>query len=668
MKALNQIALSLSLLIPCTLACSTVAFSSAAWGAQSYRCQSPNGDIAVTVTIDQGIHWSATYQGHPVLDNCPLSLQVGGKQLPGEAPTLLHAKTTTVRKTVRPTVPTVAAELKDHAQQLTLAFEQGVAIQFRAYDTGVAFRFITDLPGEIEIENELIELRFAADGKWKTYFPEEDSFQSHYERDYKHFDLASITREQKCSLPVLLENASHIFVAITDADLYDYPSTFLAGTGSNALRAVFPPAVLRAEPSPDGPDRDQRIVEEAKYIAKTSGERTLPWRVVMITDNMGRLLEDDLVFKLSRPLVLEDTSWIKPGKVAWDWWNALRLYDVDFEPGINTRTYKYYIDFASQYGLEYIILDEGWSKTTTNLLETKPEVDVQELVRYGKTKNVGVILWTLWNPLDQDMPKILDLWSSWGVRGIKVDFMQRADQQMVNFYEKTAREAAKRKLLVDFHGAFKPSGLRRAYPNVINYEGLRGLENCKWSDAITPEHDVTLPFVRMLAGPMDFTPGAMENAHKDQFKIRFERPMSLGTRCHQVAMYVVYESPLQMLCDTPSNYLKDPQCTSFIARMPTTWDETKVLLALPGQCIVIARRHAKKWYLAAMTNGQSRKITVPLFMLGDGTWKLDYIRDGAKARTVATDYELGTMAVSKSTQLSIPLAPGGGWAGIFEKQ
>jgi hypothetical protein len=497
-----------------------------------YSCQSPGGDIRVMVTVDDEVRWSASYKGTPVLQDCRLGLQINGSERPGRPPQVLGVKTADVQETVTVPVPTRSRELRNHAHQLTVSFESGCALQVRAYDNGVAYRFLLAMPGEIEVTDELLELRFTSD--CATFFPKEDSLQSHYE-------------------------------------------------------------------------------------------------------------------------------------VAWDWWNALNLHGVDFSAGINTQTYKYYIDFASQYGLEYIILDEGWSKTTTNLLETKPDVDVQHLVEYGASKNVGVILWTLWKPLDERMDQVLDLWASWGVRGIKVDFMQRADQQMVNFYERTARAAAQRKMLVDFHGAFKPAGLRRAYPNVVNYEGLRGLENCKWSDAITPEHDVTLPFVRMLAGPMDFTPGAMDNANKENFVDRFTRPMSQGTRCHQIAMYVIYDSPLQMLSDTPSNYLREPECTRFIARFPTTWHETRLLGGRPGEFIVMARRHQDKWYVAAMTNQQPREFPLPFEFLGEGSWQLDYAQDGVNAARVAIDHQLGRTEVTSDTQLTIQMAPGGGWAGILSR-
>ncbi len=466
--------------------------------------------MEIIVDVEQAVTWSVHCAGVEVLKDCQLGLELEGQSLPGETPKVVRSQQADIRERVRPTVPTKSLELDNRATQITLFFERGCGIQFRAYDNAATYRFLLGLPGDVEIKSELLELRFCEE--CDSFFPRENSLYSHFERDYLRPKLSEIGSEEFCSLPVLLRTESGVYVAVTDADLFDYPALFLEGTGGLALRGKFPPAVWKAKPADDGPDRNETLVELAPYIAKTTGKRPLPWRVIMLANDMRSLVEDDLVFKLSRPLQLDNTDWIQPGKVAWDWWNALNLYGVDFPAGINTQTYKYYIDFAAQFGLEYIILDEGWSKTTTNLLETTQDVDVAELVRYGREKNVGVILWTLWKPLDQDLEPILDLWVSWGVKGIKVDFMQRTDQQMVNFYARTAREAAQRKLLVDFHGAFKPAGLRRAYPNVINYEGLRGLENCKWCDAITPTHDVTLPFVRMLAGPMDYTPGAMDNA------------------------------------------------------------------------------------------------------------------------------------------------------------
>ena len=314
---------------------------------------------------------------------------------------------------------------------------------------------------------------------------------------------------------------------------------FLLGNNTTSLKATFPNVPRIVKPAVQA-DRDEVIEERESYIAQTTGKRSFPWRVLVIAGQDADLVNSEMVFKLAQPCQIKETSWIKPGKVAWDWWNYNNIYGVDFRAGINTETYKYYIDFASEYKLDYIILDEGWSNTT-DVLHPVADIDIEELVRYGKAKNVGVILWVLWKPLDQQLDEALALYEKWGIKGIKVDFMQRDDQWMVHYYHKIAREAAKHHLLVDFHGSYKPCGLRRTYPNALTREGLKGLENSKWSDLITPEHNVTIPFIRMVAGPMDFTPGAMVNAQKDNFESIFNRPMSMGTRCHQLAMYVVFE-------------------------------------------------------------------------------------------------------------------------------
>jgi alpha-glucosidase len=370
-----------------------------------------------------------------------------------------------------------------------------------------------------------------------------------------------------------------------------------------------------------------------------------------------------MIYKLAKPCQLDDTSWIKPGKVAWDWWNWNNIYGVDFRAGINTETYKYYIDFASKYGIEYVILDEGWYKLG-NLLDVVPEINVEELVTHGKEKNVGIILWVIWKTLDDQLEEALDQFVKWGVKGIKVDFMQRDDQWMVNYYYKIAREAAKRHLLVDFHGAYKPTGLIRTYPNVLTSEGVRGLENSKWSkDDPSPGHNVTIPFIRMLAGPMDYTPGAMLNATKEPFRPVFNRPMSQGTRCHQLAMYVVYESPLQMLCDSPSNYLKEAECMDFFSRVPTVWDDTKVLDAKVGEYVLITRRSGNEWYVGAMTNWTARELEVDFSFLDAGNYTIEIYQDGINADRNAMDYKKVVRTVTKNEKLNIHLAPGGGWVG-----
>jgi alpha-glucosidase len=378
------------------------------------------------------------------------------------------------------------------------------------------------------------------------------------------------------------------------------------------------------------------------------------------------LIENDIVYRLGSPLKLKDTQWINPGKVAWDWWNANNVFGVNFKSGINTETYKYYVDFASRYGLEYIILDEGWSKPS-DLFEINPDMNMDELFAYAKSKNVGIILWVTSKALDDKMQEALDRFEKLGVKGIKVDFMQRDDQVMVNFYEKVAVEAAKRKLLVDFHGAYKPTGFSRAYPHVLTREGVYGLEQSKWATNNTPEEAVTIPFTRMFAGPMDYTPGAMRNAAKGMFAPIFNQPMSQGTRCHQLAMYVVYESPLQMLCDSPSMYLREPEVMEFLSVVPTTWDETRALNAKAADYLTVARKKGDDWYIGSMTDWTPRDFDIDLSFLGEGKCQALIFADGINADRVGSDYTKTKRDVTKSDRLTIHLAPGGGWAAIFKK-
>ncbi len=434
---------------------------------------------------------------------------------------------------------------------------------------------------------------------------------------------------------------------------------FFCGNKNNSLYGKFPAVVLKVKDGA-GPDRDEIVEKRADYIAKTKGDRSFPWRVFIIAAKDEDLIKSELVYKLAKPLELEETSWIKAGKVAWDWWNANNIYGVNYRAGINTQTYKYYIDFASQYNLDYVILDEGWSETT-NLLHQAPDIDVEEICQYAKKKNIGIILWVLWKPLERQLKEALDQFEKWGVKGIKVDFMQRNDQWMVNYYHKIAKEAAKRHMLVNFHGAYKPCGLRRSYPNVITREGLKGLEQSKWSDLETPEHNVILPFIRMVVGPMDYTPGAMVNAQKENFRKIFNRPMSMGTRCHQLAMYVVYESPLQMLCDSPSNYMREKECMEFLSSIPTVWDKTIVIDAKISDYILIARKHGLDWYIGAMTDWSSREFEIKLNFLGEGDYHATIYEDGMNADRYASDYRKYEKAINQNDRFKIKMAPGGGW-------
>ncbi len=628
---------------------------------KEYKISSPNGQIAVTVSVDTQIKWSAAVGNQAIFTNNTISLDLGSTVL-GANPKVSSAKTTTVNETVQTVVAVKSKTIQNNYNQLSLVFKPNFAVNFRVFDNGLAYRFETTLKDEITVKNEEISLNFAGD--YGVLFPEEETLYSHYERLYLDTKLSAIAAGKFSSLPTLVKADNNIMIGITEADLFDYPCLFMEATGKAAFKSKFPRVILKSDPKGD---REIQNIQEADYIAKTSGTRNFPWRVFMISTEDARLVENQMVFLLSRECKLTETSWIKPGLVAWDWWNENNIYGVDFKAGLDTKTYKYYIDFASKNKIPYIILDEGWTKSTTNIKEANPTLNLQELIAYGKTKNVDVILWCLWNPLDADMDAILDIYAKIGAKGIKVDFMARSEQYMVNFYERAAKACADRKLLIDFHGAFKPSGMARAYPNIINHEGVKGMENAKWSKDITPEHDVTLCFTRMLAGPMDFTPGAMTNKNEKDYSISFSHPMSLGTRCHQIAMYVCYDSPLQMLSDSPTNYYKETESASFISKMPTVWDETKVLDAKVGDYILMARQKDSNWYLGAMTDWTGRSLNVDLSFLGEGTYEIEIMQDGMNADISCNDYKRIVKQVTKADKLKIDLAKGGGWAAICKK-
>ncbi|MDP3582959.1 MAG: glycoside hydrolase family 97 catalytic domain-containing protein, partial [Ignavibacteria bacterium] len=533
---------------------------------------------------------------------------------------------------------------------------------FRAFNEGVAYRFEASLEGDMKVNSETYSVNFAGD--YLSYFPEEESFMSHNERVFNPIMLKDIKEKQFASTPSIIDTKEGTLIGITESDLEDYPGLWLKGTAQNSLTGIFPASVLEAQLKRD---RDLMPTKRADYLALTKGTRAFPWRIFAITNGDGDLITNEMVYLLSKPNQLKDISWIKPGKVAWDWWNFNNIYNVDFRAGVNTETYKYFIDFASKYGIEYIILDEGWYKLG-DLLSVEPEMNVREIINYGKQKNVGVILWVVWKTLDDQLQPALDLFEKWGAKGIKVDFMQRDDQEIVNYYWKIAREAAKRKLLVDFHGAFKPSGLLRAYPNVITNEGVKGLENDKWESLVTPEHCVTLPFTRMFAGPIDFTPGAMVNVTKASFKPMFTQPTSMGTRCQQLAMYVVYESPLQMLADNPTNYYREPRCMEFLSKVPSVWDKTIVLDAKIADYVLLARQSGNDWYVGAMTDDKARDFIVDFSFLDNGTYTADIWQDGINADRNGNDFKKISVEVSNTTKLNIHLAPGGGWtARVYKK-
>ncbi|MEO6080281.1 MAG: glycoside hydrolase family 97 protein [Steroidobacteraceae bacterium] len=634
----------------------TLSFSANAATAQPPSVRSPDGRIEIKVGIGQQLTYSVSLNGTPLLLDSMISMKVDQQTL-GLQPKILTVKQRSVDQAVAPAVRQKSASIREHYNEMRLALAGNYAVVFRAFNEGVAYRIETSLPQPtVKVYAEEVAYNFAGD--YSVYYPQEDSFFSHNERKYSYLSLKAIAPAAIASLPAVVDAKNGIKLAIAEADVDDYPGLWLRGNSNNSLSAIFPPYPLKEALSRD---RDYKVTEAADYIAVTAGTRTFPWRLIGITEKDGDLITNQLVYLLASPSQVADTSWIKPGKVAWDWWNANNIDGVDFKSGINTKTYKYYIDFASKYGIEYIVLDEGWYKLG-HQLEVVPEMNIEELVAYGKAKNVGIILWTVWKTLDDEFDAAFAQFEKWGVKGIKVDFMQRDDQKVMNYYHKVSREAAKHKLLVDFHGANRPATMTRTWPNLITTEGVKGLENNKWSEDVTPEHDVTLPFTRMFLGPMDYTPGAMRNATKANFVKVFNQPMSQGTRCHQLAMYVVYESPLQMLSDTPSNYLREPVTMEFLGPVPTVWDETRILDAKVGDFVVVARRHGREWYIGAMTDETAREFEIDLAFLAEGSFQLDAYQDGINADKYGSDFLRVKSAVSKASKIKIKLAEGGGWA------
>ncbi len=451
---------------------------------------------------------------------------------------------------------------------------------------------------------------------------------------------------------------------ITEADLRDYPGMYLKHTSGNSMVGHFAPLPKKWEQG--GHNNLQYVVKDREnYIAKTAGTRAFPWRVIAIAEQDKELVDNDLVYLLAEPSKVADISWIKPGKVAWDWWNFWNIWGVDFVAGINNDTYKYFIDFAAKFGIEYVILDEGWAVNgEADLFQVIREIDLPMLVKYGESKGVGIVLWAGYAAMDQEMERVCKHYSEMGVKGFKVDFMDRDDQIVVNFYERMAATAAKYHLFIDFHGAYKPTGLSRTYPNVLNYEGVFGLEQCKWvgSDVDMVTYEVTIPFIRMLAGPMDFTQGAMRNAAKWCYHPSWNEPMSQGTRCRQLAEYVVFDAPFAMLCDAPSAYLEEPECTEFIANVPTVWDETRILDGQVGDFVISAKRKGDTWYIGALTDWERRTFEIDLKALGITSGTVTMFIDGPNSHRKGIDYQKKTMVVPADGKLKVELAPGGGAA------
>lgn len=647
------------------LLCLTLSFCAAlAQSGKTYQIKSPDGKISINITAGAAVNWSVKHEDTEVIMPSAISMTLDNGEVLGKNAVVKKAAAFS-GNTVINTPIYKKTSVQDNYNQLTISFKGDYGLVFRAYNDGASYRFITQKKGEITIINEEANFNFKDD--YKAFLPfasdyrNKDKFTTSFESHYDNINLSAIKKDTLAFLPVLVDIGNPKKAVILEADLQDYPGMYLTpGEGKN-LHGVF-----AKYPTEEAILRINYVVNKrADYIAKTSGSRSFPWRVVVISTEDKQLADNDMMQKLAAPSQITDYSWIKPGKVAWDWWNDWNITHVDFKAGINVPTYKYYTDFAAANKLEYIIIDEGWSDDF-DLNKTK--LDVQQVVDYAKQKNVGVILWSTWYAITRDTEGFMEKFEKMGVKGFKVDFIDRDDQKAVSSLFDIAKKAAAHHLLIDYHGMYKPSGMQRTWPNIINCEGVKGLENMKWGVDNQPGYDVSIPFIRMMSGSMDYTPGGMRNASKAAFRPVNSNPMTQGTRSHQLAMYAIFEAPLQMLSDNPTIYQREQESTDFIAAVPTTFDATVALDGKVGDFVSIARKKGTTWYAGAMTNWNARDITVDLSFLGDGNYKAIVFEDGVNAGRDAADYTTKTITVTAKDKLSVKMASGGGWAARFEKQ
>lgn len=633
---------------------------------------SPDGSITVSVNTGAGISYSVSVKGQEVLSPSSLSLTLSDGTVYGSASDKLVKASKASVNTVIDAIVYRKDKVKDCYNELTLKYKS-YSVVFRAYDDGVAYRFISASKSPFKVTAEQAEFAFAED--WKAFVPYvskgagsfESQFHSSFENRYAYSSLSGWEKERLAFLPLMVEGPSGIKLCISESDLRHYPGMYLYNyEGGSTLKGVFSQYPEARVPESSKTRIISMFVDGRKdYIADCAAGASLPWRVIAISTNDAQMADNDIIYRLAAPQAEgSDFSWVKPGKVAWDWWNSWNLYGVDFKTGVNTETYNYYVDFAAANGIEYVILDEGWSPgAAADLTKVIPEIDLDAIISHAEEKGVGIILWAGFYPFQRDIEGVCKHYAAKGVKGFKVDFMDSDDQGIVEFLENSAAIAAKYHLMMDYHGIYKPTGLSRTYPNIVNYEGVYGLENMKWdADADQVVYDVTIPYIRLFAGPADYTQGAMRNASKSNIRSVSSEGMSPGTRCHQLAEYVVFTSPLNMLCDSPSNYMGEPECTQFIAEVPTVWNETIALNGEVSKYITIARRSGDDWYLGSMTDWTARDITVDLSFLGEGNYEMVVFKDGVNADKAGRDYKKETIAVPASRQITIHMAPGGGYA------
>ena len=627
--------------------------------AQEYSLASPDGFLTAKISIRGTASVELSKGNEKLLKLDEIDLVAVDGQLKG-----MRVKKSTnqsVSNTVIPEIREKSASYPENYNELTITFKSDKGLTFRLYNEGIAYRFSSSVKDSLTIIEESLNIHFHESDS--TRYQSSQSFNSSYETPYEHDRFGEMNLSKLCNLPLLTEKQNGHLITVTESDLYDYPGLWLRSNGNATLEGIHPPYPKTYNYSGSVYSHGQ-ILETYDFIAKVKGVRTYPWRIFAVADNEEDLIQNNMVYLLASPSELEDISWIQPGVVMFDWWAKKYIYGVDFKSGINTETAKYFIDFCAAQGFRYFLFDDGWCPKD-DLLSVNPDLDMEVVTSYAAEKGVDIMLWVIWHALERQWNDVFDQFEKWGVKGIKMDFMNRDDQKMVQFYESVARKAAEKKMVVNFHGAYKPSGLRRKYPNVLTREALIEFEYNGWTEYVTPEHHNLLPYLRMFTGPMDYIPGTTRNSTKRSFRKSGDYPMGQGTRAHAMALFVILSSPMTMLPDSPSDYYREQECTDFLANIPVEWDETRLLEGNIGQYTILGRRAGDQWFVGAITDWVARKFTLNTDFLNTGKYQVDIISDGINADTRAEDYKRSTIYIQRGEDIELNMVSGGGWVASF---